>query len=74
MTDTVHEPSPQLLTLGEISERLGVSTHRLKYAIEQYKIPPTRRVGIIRVWSDDKIPLIQKALAQIAENRGGARR
>lgn len=73
MCDAVQEPSPRLLTIGEIAERLGVSMHRLKYAIDQYKIPPDRRVGIIRVWSEEKLPLIASALAKIAENRHGAR-
>lgn len=73
MCDAVQEPLPRLLTIGEIAERLDVSMHRLKYAIDQYKIVPDRRVGIIRVWSEDKLPLIERALAKIAENRHGAR-
>jgi DNA-binding transcriptional MerR regulator len=73
MCDAVQEPVPRLLTIGEIAERLGVSMHRLKYAIDQYKIVPDRRVGIIRVWSENKLPLIESALAKIAENRHGAR-
>jgi hypothetical protein len=63
----------RLLTLGQLAERLDVSTHRLKYAIDQYRIAPATRVGIIRVWSEDAIPLIRSALARIASNRGGVR-
>lgn len=63
----------QLLTLGQLAERLDVSTHRLKYAIDQYRIAPATRVGIIRVWSEDAIPLIQSALSRIASNRSGGR-
>jgi hypothetical protein len=73
MCDAAPKPLPPLLTIGEIAERLGVSMHRLKYAIDQYRIVPDRRVGIIRVWSEDKLPLIESALARIAENRHGAR-
>lgn len=68
MRDAVPRPIPRLLTIGEIADELGVSMHRLKYAINQYKIAPDRRVGIIRVWSEDKVPLIETALAKIAEN------
>lgn len=67
------ETSPRMLTLGQLAQRLDVSTHRLKYAVDQYRITPTTRVGILRVWSEDAIPLIQSALARIAANRGGVR-
>ncbi len=65
------EPMRALLTIGDLANLLGVSIHRLKYAIEQYKIEPTRRVGIIRVWSEDKVPLIENALARIAAKKSG---
>jgi hypothetical protein len=64
------ESIPQLMTISELAARFNVSTHRLKYAIEQYHIEPTRRVGIIRVWSEDKLELITSALAAIAGRRG----
>lgn len=59
----------QLLTLGQLAERLGVATHQLKYALEQYRIEPVRRVGILRCWSDDDLPRIRSALARVAANR-----
>jgi len=61
----------RLLTLGQLAARLAVSTHRLKYAINEYRIDPVMRVGITRVWSEDSIPLIQSALRRIAANKGG---
>ena len=67
------ESDHHLLTVSQLSERLNVSTHQLKYAIDQYRIAPTTRVGIIRVWSETDIPLIKSALARIASNRGGCR-
>lgn len=67
---TIHQ---RLLTLGQLAERLDVSTHRLKYALDQYRIAPAARVGIIRVWSEDAIPLIESALRRIAANKGGLR-
>lgn len=63
----------EFMTLGEISDRLKTSRHQLKYAIDQYRIAPAMRVGIIRVWSSDSLPLIQSALSRIASNRSGAR-
>lgn len=60
-----------LLTLGQLAERVGVSTHRLKYAIDQYHVEPRMRIGITRVWSEDSIPLVKSALARIASNRRG---
>ncbi|HOA73883.1 MAG TPA: hypothetical protein PL151_04215 [Phycisphaerae bacterium] len=73
MRDAVPGSIPRLLTIGEIAECLDVSMHRLKYAIDQYKIAPDRRVGIIRVWSEQKLPLIESALAKIAEHRHGTK-
>jgi DNA-binding transcriptional MerR regulator len=63
----------QALTLGQIAERLNVSTHQVKYAVDQYRILPHSRVGIIRVWSEDDLPKIKSALARIAGNRGWLR-
>lgn len=63
----------QFLTLGELATQLSTSKHQVKYAIDQYRIEPAMRIGIIRVWSEDSIPLIQSALSRIAANRGGLR-
>ena len=71
MADTTFPTTKGLFTLGQLAERLDVSTHRLKYAVDQYRIVPVGRVGIIRVWSEDQIPSIRSALARIASNRGG---
>lgn len=64
---------PRFLTLGQLAIYFKISPHRIKYAIDQYRIAPTARVGIIRVWSEDSIPLICSALARIASNKKGAR-
>jgi hypothetical protein len=66
-------PQRVLLTLGQLADRLNTSTHRIKYAVDQYRITPAMRIGITRVWSEDSIPLIKSALARIASNRGGLR-
>jgi hypothetical protein len=65
------------LTLGQIPARvreLGgprVTTSQVKYAVDQYRIAPVARIGILRVWSEDSLPLIKSALERIAANRGG---
>ncbi len=69
MAEFATEGNLGLLTLGQIADQLKVSTHRVKYAVDQYRIKPRARVGILRVWSVDAIPLIETALARIAENR-----
>ena len=51
-----------LMTLGQIAKRLNVPNHQVKYAIERYRIPPTSRVGIIRVWDTDGFERIKRAL------------
>ena len=61
----------RLLTLGQLAEAVSASTHKVKYAVDQYRIKPTMRIGILRVWSEDSIPQIENALARIASNRGG---
>ncbi len=73
MANTASPAMPRLLTLGQLARRLGVSTHRLKYAIDQYQVEPRMRVGITRVWSEDDIPRMRSALARVASNRGGDR-
>ena len=71
MADTTTIEQQPLLTLGQLAERLNASTHRVKYAVDQYRIAPVTRVGILRVWSEDSLPLIKSALDRIAANRGG---
>ncbi len=71
MTDTQPETT-QFMTLGEIAALLGTTTHRVKYAVEQSRIKPAMRVGIIRVWSAEGFHQIKDALARIAANRRGA--
>ena len=71
MSETAAYNGKQLFTLGQLANRVDATTHQVKYAVDQYRIAPTMRVGIIRVWSEDAIPLIQSALKRIASKRGG---
>ena len=67
-TDTSAER--RYLTLGQIAARLGVTTHRVKYAVDQYGIAPTMRIGILRCWTEDDLPRVESALQRVAANRG----
>ncbi len=69
MADTLN--LSDCLTLGQIADRLGVTSHRIAYAVTQYNIHPSGRVGILRVWSIEDLPRIESALKRIADNRGG---
>lgn len=75
MQHTATLPGGGLLTLGQIAARLRadgvcISDHQLKYALTTYRIEPAGRVGILRVWNEDAIPLIKSALRRIASNKG----
>ena len=63
----------ELLTVRDISRRLSVPLHRLKYALEVYDIQPRQRVGIIRQWFVDDLPAIAAAVRRVAGRRGGGR-
>ena len=67
------ESDTEYLTLGQLAERLDVTTHRLKYALDQYRVRPRMRVGITRVWTQEDLPRIKSALARVAANRKGGR-
>lgn len=64
------------LTLGQLSARLGISEHRVKYAITRFRIQPAGRVGIIRFWNESDVPRIKHAIDGVAARSGlmGARR
>jgi hypothetical protein len=64
-----HEP---LLTVGALARELGEPLHRIKYCIDAYRIEPTQRAGVLRLFSRDDLPRIKSALARTAGRRGGA--
>lgn len=67
------KPLPEYLTLGQLAELFDTSLHKVKYAIDTYRVQPVMRVGITRVWGQDSIPLIRSALARIGSSKGGRR-
>lgn len=70
MTEIADLQDRRLFTIGEIARQLDERVHRVKYAVDSYRIAPAGRVGILRVWSADALPLIKRALERIAANRG----
>ena len=46
--------------------RPSMTESQLRYAIESYRIEPQGRVGIVRVWAEDSLPLIASALQRIS--------
>ena len=61
--------SHELLTLGQIARELNYPLHRLKYAIDAYRVEPTQRAGIIRLFSRQDLPRIKSILNRIASRR-----
>ena len=58
-------PLVDLLTSGEIANRLGVSRIHIRYAILKSEVRPVRRVGLIRMFSEHDIPKIEAAVKTI---------
>lgn len=59
----------KLKTIGDIARALGVTSSRVAYAIEQYRIKPTQRAGILRIFDEDKVDVIRSAVRRIEANR-----
>ena len=59
-----------LSTIGDIARMLGVTPARVSYAIQTYRIEPTQRAGILRMYDETKIEAIRSALRRIESNKG----
>ena len=66
------ESETDLLTVGAIARETGQPLHRVRYALESYRIEPVQRAGILRLFSRRDLPRIQSAMTRIAQRRGGA--
>ncbi len=60
----------ELKTVGDIARDEGIPPHRVAYAIETYRIEPTQRAGILRLYDASKIVTIRSALRRIADRTG----
>ena len=61
----------ELLTIGQVAERLDLPLHVVRYAIDTYRIKPRTRVGILRVWSNQDLDSIAAAARRTASGRRG---
>ena len=66
---TANNETPPLMTMRDAARRIGVATHRLRYAIDEHAIEPKQRAGIIRLYGPDQLPAMKSALRRIAERR-----
>lgn len=64
-----------LLTLTQLREEVEkqcerpIALHQLNYALREYRIEPSRRVGTLRVWTRNSVQSVVSALNRIAANR-----
>lgn len=59
------------LTISDVARECGVRIHNVKYAAQEYAIAPAERVGIIRLWTPEQLPLFRAAFDQIGTIRKG---
>ena len=59
----------ELLTVGQISNRLQEPTARVRYIIDKYRLEPVRRVGIIRMFTEEQLKAIKDGLYNIQVRR-----
>lgn len=64
--------SSDMLTVGEIARTVGEPRARVDYAIEKAGIRERRRVGILRLFSRDQLPVIEAALRTVRSARSEA--
>ena len=62
---------PAMLTVGEISRRLGQPLHKIEYVIRSRQILPSARAGNARVFSEPHVGLIARELKRIESEKGG---
>ena len=64
--------APSIPTIGEISRRLGVPSHRVEYVIRARGIQPCGWAGNARVFSSEDVDRIADELSRIQETRPAA--
>jgi hypothetical protein len=58
-------------TLPDIARRLDAKLHRVRYVVQEYRIEPAERIGIIRLWGDAQVDAIRAALRRTDQRRAG---
>jgi hypothetical protein len=66
MRTRIQKPTPALMTVGEIANRLGVPVHRVEYAVLAHDISAVGRAGNARVFDDSGVSRIKAALGSKA--------
>ena len=56
-------------TIGQIARQLGVARSRLDYAVSKIGLQERGRAGIIRLFSQDQIPVMRAALETVRPHR-----
>ena len=52
----------QLHTVGDIAKRLEIARHVVDYAVGRYNIEETQRAGILRLFDEDAVERIRRAV------------
>ena len=64
--------SSRLLTVGEISRRIGEPLHRVEYVIDARDVRPHGLAGNVRVFTDADLRYIAAEIRRIDEEREGS--
>ncbi|MFC1635842.1 hypothetical protein ACFL5Z_13465 [Planctomycetota bacterium] len=59
----------ELLTVGQIADRLQEPPARVAYIVSKYRLKPVERVGIIRLFSQQQVEVIKQGLYNIQIRR-----
>ena len=59
----------QLLTIGQIADKLQEPPARIAYVISRFRLKPVERVGIIRRFSAEQVEAVRQALYGIQIRR-----
>ena len=57
--------SENLLTTGQIAEQLQEPFSRVLYIISKYRLKPDKRMGIFRLFGEEKVKAIKQGLYDI---------
>lgn len=63
-------PDKAFLTVRDVARQLREPTHRVVYALREYRIDPAQRAGIIRLFTPDQLATIAAAVKRVRERKG----
>ena len=58
-----------LLTVGDVARHFGVPRAKIDYALDKSGIRERSRAGILRLFGEDQLPVIQAALRTVKSRR-----